>query len=98
LIAAHVPNDRTSLDRAVAECAVDGIARRLTASEIAEIDRFMSTPTRQRFWDAARFSMDSLLRCYKEVLQLQASVSDYLAVGLKPPKEPDAPPPRDFLS
>ena len=98
LVAAHIPTDRKTLDQLATECAVDGISRSMTASEIAEVDRFTSTPTGQKFWEATRLGIEPLQRCYKQVLDLRVTVADYLAVGLKPPKEPDSPPPGSFLS
>ena len=64
LIARQVPVNRSQLDTAVAACAVDGIARRLSTSEIAEVRQSLSTAAGQKFWEAARITDRPLEGCY----------------------------------
>ena len=93
LIAPRLPQDRARIDRAVAECAVDEIARLLSPAEIAEVRGFMATPAGGKFWDAAGLNRWPLNGCYRFVLDLKVTDADYRALGLKPPRPPKPLPP-----
>jgi len=88
LIARKVPVNRSQLDTAVAACAVDGIARRLSTSEIAEVRQSLSTAAGQKFWEAAGITDRPLEGCYQAALNLKPVAADYLAAGLRPPAPP----------
>ncbi len=91
LIARQVPVNRSQLDTAVAACAVDGIARRLSTSEIAEVRKSLSTAAGQKFWEAAGITDRPLEGCYQAALNLKPLNADYLTAGLRPPKPPKPP-------
>jgi hypothetical protein len=87
-LASRVSADRDMLDRNAAACAAARIAYSLSAEEIGEVSRFMSTPVGKRFWGVAGIGSDSLRACYAKVLELHATDEDLRAVGLKPRKQP----------
>ncbi len=95
LIARRVPANRSQVDAAVATCAMDGIARRLSPAEIAEIRKSLSTAAGQKFWEAAGLADQPLEGCYQAALNLKPVAADYRAAGLRPPKPPK-PPERDM--
>jgi len=89
---ARVPQDRTGLDREMAECGADGVARALTPGEIAEVRGFMTTELGRRFWDSSALGLLSLKNCYRGILHLVVTDADYRSVGIRPPDPPPAVP------
>lgn len=88
IIARRVPANPSQLDTAVAACAMDGIARRLSTAEIADVRKSLSTAAGQKFWEAAGLTDRPLEGCYQAALDLKPVAADYRAAGLRPPTPP----------
>lgn len=84
-LAERIPHDRTVLDKEVARCAADGVARALSPAEIANIRGVMATPSGDRFWVASGLSTWPLIGCYRAALRIWVTDEDYRAIGLEPP-------------